>query len=146
MPQARRDLLIAFDGEDTDEKELLLYDPKMLRGYYLDATAALIWEASDGRTPLTEIRGRVEQRLGSPLAEEMLWLTLRELEQAQLVHWQSAHVPQVTRQTLIKAGLVSSAALLPVITLLRAPLAAQALSIGPTGATGVTGPTGATGG
>jgi len=124
VPQPRRDGIEISELHD----ELILYDTVERRAHALNRTVAAVWQACDGVLSVPELRLRVEQRLGVPLGEEVIWLALRQLEQAKLVTGLEGRGPRLTRQQVIKAGVLGGVVLLPAITSLRPQVARAAVS------------------
>ena len=124
VPQPRRDGIEISELHD----ELILYDTVERRAHALNRTVAAVWQACDGALSVPELRLRVEQRLGVPLGEEVIWLALRQLEQAKLVTGLEGRGPRLTRQQVIKAGVLGGVVLLPAITSLRPQVARAAVS------------------
>ena len=124
VPQPRRDGIEISELHD----ELILYDTVERRAHALNRTVAAVWQACDGALSVPELRLRVEQRLGVPLGEEVIWLALRQLEQAKLVTGLGGRGPRLTRQQVIKAGVLGGVVLLPAITSLRPQVARAAVS------------------
>ena len=124
VPQPRRDGIEVSALHD----ELILYDTVERRAHALNRTVAAVWQACDGALSVPELRLRVEQRLGVPLGEEVIWLALRQLEQAKLVTGLGGRGPRLTRQQVIKAGVLGGVVLLPAITSLRPQVARAAVS------------------
>ena len=124
VPQPRRDGIEVSALHD----ELILYDTVEQRAHALNRTVAAVWQACDGVLSVPELRLRVEQRLGVSLGEEVIWLALRQLEQAKLVTGLEGRGPRLTRQQVIKAGVLGGAVLLPAITSLRPQVARAAVS------------------
>ena len=145
-PRARRDDLLIQDVLD----ETLVYDTRTHQAHCLNASAAKIWKACDGKTTLGDLASLVRENLTDGDASTLVAHALSDLEKNGLLE---ASTPLATaamsrRDLIAKAGVAAMA--LPLITSIAAPTAAQAQSgntgiSGPTGETGITGPTGETG-
>src|SRR5262245_19716845 len=106
VPRARSERLIVEELED----ELLVYDLDRHRAHSLNPSAALVWRHCDGRASVAEVATLLEQQLGLPRDEEVVWLALRRLQSAHLLHDRLAEESgaQPSRRTLVRRlGLVS---------------------------------------
>ena len=128
LPLARQTELVVQELSD----ETLVYDLERDRAYCLNRASALIWRSCDGRTGVEELARTLERELGLPADEDVVWLALKGLQKAHLL--QESVIPRwleslyTRRQVLRKMGLFGAAVLLPVITTVVAPTAAQALT------------------
>ena len=129
-PRARRSGLIVQELDD----EVLVYDTERNKAHCLNRTAALVWRACDGRTPVREMAHRLRGALALHGEGETLVLeALRRLQQAHLLE-RSAAASAATatpsrRDALHRLGrLAGAASILPVITSIVAPRAAEAAS------------------
>jgi hypothetical protein len=113
--------------------ELCIYDWRRKHVHSLNPTAAQVWQLCDGRTSPAEIGAALHSTLGVANAEEVVWLTLAQLERAHLL---SAAVVEpagrrvLPRRQFLKLGI--AAALLPVIHSIVAPAPVAAQSPTPT--------------
>ena len=113
-------------------RELCLYDWQRKEVHNLNPTAALVWQQCDGQTSPAEMAEQLRIELHAPHAEELVSLTLAELEKAHLLQegvGREAIGHYVSRRDLMRA-LGATAALLPVISSIVAPTPVQAQSIG----------------
>jgi hypothetical protein len=113
------------------DEELCVYDWERKEMHALNPTAALVWQQCDGQSTPAEIAARLQTELNTPQAEELVRLTLEQLQEAHLLaagEAASTSDPQVlTRRDMLKmAGL--SLVLLPVIKSIELPSALQACS------------------
>jgi hypothetical protein len=123
------------------DDEVCVYDLERKVVHNLNPTAALVWEQCDGATSPDQIAQTLQEELDTPHAEDVVWVTLNELEQANLLEIevvQPADRPLITRRTLLKQMGVA-AALAPVIVSIVAPNPAQAQTPGGGGGGGTTG-------
>ncbi len=114
---------------ETLDGELCIYDWQRMEVHNLNPTAAKVWELSDGQTTPEQMAEQIEAELGTPHAEELVWMSLNRLEKAKLLEGEvvkPAARQVMTRRQMLK-GLGVAAALLPVISSIVAPgpLAAQ---------------------
>ncbi len=133
-PKARQEGLLV---QELDE-EILVYDMERDEAHCLNRSAELVWRHCDGETTVTELAHLLEAELASPVAEDIVWLALEQLEQCHLLQEpvvQREETVDTTRRKLLKLGV--AATVLPLVTSLTAPTAAMAQS-GPTGPTGPT--------
>jgi hypothetical protein len=145
-PTARRLRLVVQELPD----ELLVYDNDRYQAHCLNRLAALIWKHCDGQSTPAEIARRVAIAIEAPVTEEMVWHALYQLDEFHLLEESdallTAAAPITRRELMVRLG--SAAVVLPLVSSILAPAAAQTGSTGltgPTGSTGVTGSTGPTG-
>ena len=119
---------------ETLEGELCLYDWQRMEVHNLNLTAATVWQLCDGQTSPAQMATQLKGDLTPEQAEELVWLTLKRLEKANLL--QEAVVPPARRKGLTRRevlkGLGVTAALLPVIHSIVAPDPVEAQSPVPT--------------
>ena len=127
LPSARTSKLVVRELAD----EVLVYDAEGHRAHCLNRTAALVWKSCDGETPVSLIAERVGRQLSSPLAEEVVWLALAQLEEFGLLA-PSAPRPappnRISRRRMLRRLGAAAAVSLPLITSIVSPTAAQAQS------------------
>lgn len=130
-PRARTAGLVV---EELDG-EVLVYDTERDRAHCLNRTAALVWRFSDGATSVRDLAGRLRRELeiekgAVGLVEE----ALRVLERARLLETPSeAPVPSPRSRRQALRTLARAAALLPVVSSIMAPRAAEAATCIPIG-------------
>ena len=126
MPAARTDELVVEELPD----ETLVYDLKRHKAHCLNRTSSLVWQHCDGRTTTTQVAEMLEEKLGLPRDEQIVGLALDRLRRAKLLA-DGTYAPgdemsysrrELVRKLAVVGGLTM---LLPVITSLRSPLAAQ---------------------
>jgi hypothetical protein len=113
--------------------EVLVYDTATDRAHCLNRTAALVWRWSDGATSVRDLSRRLQRELpieagAAGVVEE----ALRVLEKAHLLERPldaPAHSARSRRQAL--RTLARGAALLPVVSSIVAPRAAEAATCVP---------------
>ena len=127
MPSARDEQLVV---EELTE-ETLVYDLERHRAHCLNKTSALVWRMCDGRTTVAAVARALENDLGLPDDEEIVWLALDRLRRAKLLDG-AADIPKDavshSRRDLVRklAVVGGISVLLPVVTSITSPLAAQA--------------------
>lgn len=132
LPQARRSRLVVQELPG----ELLVYDLDNHRAYCLNQTAALIWNSCDGRRTVKELAQLLEKETGSPVNERIIWFALERLERSGLLKERIAlpiFKERMTRRELARMLGFATAALVPLITSIVAPTAAQAATCGALG-------------
>ena len=131
MPPARTDELVVEELPD----ETLVYDLKRHKAHCLNRTSSLVWQHCDGQTTTAQVAEMLEEELGLPRDEQIVGLALDRLRRAKLLA-DGAYAPgdemscsrrELVRKLAVVGGLTM---LLPVITSLRSPLAAQLGSSG----------------
>lgn len=120
-PRKRDGLIVQELPEET-----LVYDLERHKAHCLEAMAAAVWEACDGKRTAVQIAARAGKRMGRPVTEEAVWLALRRLGRARLLD-APVVVPGGSRLTSRRDWLKKAAALggLSVLSI-TAPTAAQA--------------------
>jgi hypothetical protein len=133
-PRARRQGLFVTELEG----ELLVYDRERHRAHCLNPTAATVFRHCDGRTSVRELSRLLSRELDVPADEGLVWLSLERLAQARLLEARPAPPPTaggLSRRELVRrAGL--AVALLPVVSSILAPGAAEAAATCVTDCTG----------
>lgn len=121
-PKKRDDLCL-----QVLDDELLVYDPKDDRVHALAAPAALVLELCDGMTLLADVDRKLSEKLQLEEPATMRDHVLSELARAQLL--EDAH-PKIMGARLARRALLKSlgtaALLVPTVTSITAPAAAQA--------------------
>ena len=87
MNPRKRDqgMLVKPIGEET-----VVYDVERLRAHSLEPLAARIWAACDGDRSVEQITAHVATELGQSVPPEVVLLTLRRLERAELMETRQA--------------------------------------------------------
>lgn len=132
LPRARHSQLVM----QSLPGELLIYDLNSHRAYCLNQTAALVWQSCDGRRTVEEIERVLERELGSPVNESIVWFALEQLQRSHLLEERAELiVPKkgMTRRELARTLGFATAALVPLITAITAPTAAQTATCGALG-------------
>jgi hypothetical protein len=137
MPCARKERLVIQDLPD----ELLIYDLESHRAYCLNRTAALIWQSCDGRRTVDEMAQVLEKKIAYPVDESLIWFALERLGRYQLLE-ERVELPVLkegmTRRELARKLGFATAALVPLITSIVAPTAAQTATCGALGSSCLT--------
>lgn len=126
LPIARQDPLVVneFHGE------VLVYDPDSHDAYCLNPTSALVWKKCDGRTTISETAQLLGRELNVPIDNDVVWLALAQLKKANLLAGEvkpPLGATKISRRELTRR-IGIAALVLPAITALSVPAAAQAAS------------------
>ena len=126
-PQARIEDIVVQEVFD----ELVIYDLKRDKIHNLNPTAAFIWRHCNGQRAPAELAELFQQAFAIPQAQPLVWLTLERLERAHLLEGKltrsNGHRTLTRREVFKMVGV--SIVLLPVVTSMAAPVAAQATTI-----------------
>ena len=120
-------------------QELCIYNWQRKEVHALNPTAALVWQHCDGQTSPMQLAQALQAALNVPNAEELVWLTLSQLEKTHLLAEavvKPAHRKVLPRRAFLKLGI--AAALLPVVHSIVAPTPVAAQSPLPTATPTVT--------
>lgn len=133
IPHARSTGLVITELDD----EILVYDKARDKAHCLNQTAALVWKYSNGKRTVVEIAAAMENKLGSPVNEQIVWFALKQLGQDQLLQ-NAVPVPNgfagITRREFVKKmGLAAAAVTVPIVMSIAAPQSALAVSCIPDG-------------
>jgi hypothetical protein len=130
-PRRRDDGLVITDCED----EIVVYDLGTHKIHCLSATSAVVWRHCDGETTIDELTAILHEHVSEALGEDVVWLALRQMDEAHLLEERVAAPGERTRYTrravLKTAGaMAGGAVLLPVIANIAAPTPALAFFSG----------------
>ena len=126
-PRAKRSGMLSEPLED----ELIVYDQDRDRAHCLNRTAALVWGHADGEHTIAELATILRTELDGIADEDLVWHAIDCLKMADLLEEpppRSRDAMRTSRRQFIsKVGVIGVASLLlPVITSVAAPPAAQA--------------------
>jgi hypothetical protein len=125
MPRARKDGLVIEELAD----ETLVYDLERDRAHCLNPTAAKVWRLCDGKTTVTEMVARLGRHGDLPVNEDVAWLALDRLARARLLRDRLARPAKArrwSRREVMRSLGAGGAVLVPLVTSIVAPTAAQA--------------------
>jgi hypothetical protein len=129
LPRARQERLVVQDLPD----ELLIYDLERHRAYCLNRAAAFVWQSCDGRRTVAVMTRALEKKIDHPVDENFVWFALDQLSRYRLLEEQ-VELPvfkeRMTRRELARRLGFATAALVPLITAIVAPTAAQTATCG----------------
>ena len=132
LPKARQEDLVVEALPD----ETLVYDLNRDKAHCLNPTAALVWSHCDGETPVSEMAAVLETELGVPADDSVVWMALDRLDRENLLEG-TVELPgeaaRYSRREMMRTlGRVAGLTLLlPAVSSIVAPLAAQAGSCMP---------------
>jgi hypothetical protein len=125
FPRLRAEGLVIHKLPD----ELLVYDKVRDQAHCLNQTAALVWRACDGHCAPSEIARKLTTQLAVAVPEELVLLTLVQLEEIHLLEQQETVAPSfagMSRRQMARSLGLGAAVALPVITSILVPTPAQA--------------------
>lgn len=107
--------------------ELLVYDLNNNKAHCLNKTAAMVWNACDGRSAVTDIARSIGLETGGNVSDDIVWMAIDQLRENDLLETPSAlsAYSRSRREAIKKIGLASVVAL-PVVASLVAPQSALA--------------------
>lgn len=123
-PERRTSGLVVRELDD----ETLVYDLKHHQAHCLNRAAALVFENSDGRTSVRVLARLLRRKLQAPADEAWVLLAIRRLRKAHLLKDPAGSNDLralVSRRDLLRRVGLTAGALLPLVTTLVAPTAAQ---------------------
>jgi len=131
-PKAHQEVLVSTLGSD----ETVVYDMKTNKAHCLNATAAFVWQRCDGAQSVGDIARQFATQHQTAVDESVVWLALKQLDQARLLEGRVADdvFVDVNRRDVLKKLGVAAAIALPVVASLLVPQAASAGSCRPSGA------------
>lgn len=131
LPESRRTEIVIQEVDD----EIMIYDLKIDKMLCLNKTAAIIWNACDGKMAFDELKSRHNY------SDEIIYLALDELKSRNLLAegYDSPFTGINRRQLIRKIGLASMT-MLPMVSSMIAPTAARAASGLRANCTGCTAP------
>src|SRR5262245_30009156 len=83
IPKARQNQVLAEKVGD----ELVIYDQERHRAHRLNRTAALVWRNCDGQRAVSDLVALLQQDLHAEADEELVLMTLDQLEKARLLDY-----------------------------------------------------------
>lgn len=118
LPKSRqKQLVVQESGNET-----LIYDLESDKAYYLNATAAAVWQLCDGESPISEVAAKATNLTGQQISTDIVELTLSKLAENQLLEVESGfHTQRVSRREILRRAGLATMAALPVVASLAAP-------------------------
>ena len=133
LPRARKNELVTREVAG----EMLVYDRHSDKAHCLNSTAALVWAHCNGKTTVAEMARLLSGEMKTPVADEVVWLALTQLEKSSLLQepWpKQAKIDQMSRRAMVKRLGIAAAVAVPLVTSIIAPTAAAAASCLPVSA------------
>lgn len=125
FPIARKDGLVVQEVPG----ELLVYDLDSDKAHCLNETAAIVWNACDGNTSVSDIAAVVAATSKGEASDDLVWLAIDQLNESNLLDEELT--PRFTgesrRDVLKKIGIGAMIAL-PIVASLAAPKSVMAAS------------------
>src|SRR6266403_1275332 len=122
-PRARVDCLSREFG-----KEVLVYDLQRDVGHCLNSTAAAAWKLCEGNRSPPQIARTLSRQLSTRVDEVVVLLALDQLADAHLLVEPEVPVERLSRRVALRRIGIAAAVVLPLITSIVAPTAAQTAS------------------
>jgi hypothetical protein len=130
-PKAKREgLLVEESGS-----EVLVYDLERHRVHCLNESAARIWTLCNGKRTVEEIAGKLEIALDPSSREIVARDAIAQLDRLELVEDAEGAALKMSRREIIRKigiGALAAGIVLPLVTSIASPAAAQAASCGST--------------
>jgi len=110
--------------------ETLVYDERRHKAFCLNETSSVIWRLADGKRTVTQISAAALLELKAPITEEVVLFAIDALRRDGLIEPSTSPViaSTISRRLALQRLGVAGALLLPAITAIVAPTAAQAYS------------------
>lgn len=122
-PRARQNDLLVQDAQN----ELVVYDTKTDKAYVLNPSATAIWRACNGKRSIPEIAHYLNQN--TPTDEQAVQYALGQLNDLLEQPIRNEFTDMSRRQFLKHAGIIATAAAIPVVVKIVAPAPAHAQSL-----------------
>lgn len=114
------------------ESEILIYDLKENKAFCLNETSAMIYQLCDGTKTVSDINNSVAKKLNQPANEDLVWLALDSFKKEKLIEESEKfeiNFNGLTRRQVIKKIGLASMVMLPVVSSIVSPTAANAASL-----------------
>ncbi len=126
-PESRKANIVVQDLEN----EVLIYDLSINKAFYLNQTAALVYQLCDGKNSVAEISDLMSKKLKTLVSEDLVWLALDGLKKDNLLENADEvpnHFAGLSRREVVKKVGLMSMVMLPLISSVVAPTAVNAAS------------------
>src|SRR5260370_35876348 len=127
LPKARRNQL----SRKELGREMLVYDRNSDQAHCVNVPAALVWAHCDGLTTVAEMARLLEDKMKTPVADEVVWFALEQLRKSSLLQepWATpAQVVPMSRRVMGRRPGIAAAVSVPRVTSIIAPSAGPAVS------------------
>ena len=131
LPRAREKDLVVHEMRD----EVLIYDLQSDKAHCLNRTSGFVWKHCDGSTSVEEIADLLGVEMQTTVDESVVRLALDQLARYDLLQERVAVpvvMPRISRRGLVRT-LGTAAIVVPLITSIIAPTAAEAATMGACG-------------
>lgn len=126
IPTARKKELVV--EELSNSNEVLIYDLERHKALCLNYTAAEVWKLCDGNSSVSSITKALNAEPGIQVDEDVVWYALDQLSKNHLLEERPTVRRRLSRREMLKKAGTTAALVLPVVTSIVAPMAAQAQS------------------
>ncbi len=112
--------------------EVLIYDLIINKAYCLNETSAMIWQLCDGTHSIAEINQKLSQQSNQSIPEDLIWLALKDFKKENLleqVEEIEINFNGLSRRQIIKKVGLASLVMLPIVSSIVSPTAANASSL-----------------
>lgn len=130
LPRSRQANLVVQELEG----ETLIYDLKINKAYCLNETSAMVWQLCNGKNSIAEISQILSRKHNQPIIEDIVWLALDGFKKDDLLEQDEQfeiNFNGFNRRQIIKKVGLASMVMLPVISSVVSPTAANAASLAP---------------
>jgi hypothetical protein len=110
--------------------ELLVYDLERHKAYCLNRVAAQVFRQCDGETTIPDMTLRIGNALGIPVDAQAVRLGLLRLEKAHLLDGPLGLTRLASRREMLRALGKTAVVVMPLVTAITVPTAAQAQATG----------------
>lgn len=124
LPLARKENLVVKELPN----EMLIYDLANNKAFCLNETARAILDQCDGKTSVTEAAARVGKKFKTKISEDLVWVTVDQLNKAgmfKVEYKMPVETNRITRRKALQAAATLGISI-PIVTSLIAPTAAHA--------------------
>jgi hypothetical protein len=108
--------------------EVLVYDLQRDVGHCLNSTAAAAWKLCDGNSSPPQIARTLSRQLSARVDQAVVLLALDQLADAHLLAEPDVPVERLSRRVALRRIGIAAAVVLPLVTSIVAPTAAQTAS------------------
>lgn len=129
VPNPRKKRLVVEELSSSDE--VLIYDLDRHKALCLNQTAAVAWKHCDGKSTVRDILNALNAEQKTLISEDVVWYALKQFGTYHLLE-ESIKQPVaragLSRREIIRKAGITAALMLPAVTAIVAPIAAQVAS------------------